>query len=113
MVHCHIEIAKGKYEGKWYANKYGVYCLYNSIPFYDAFFMDNVELINVRPDVAAKFKYLEKCDCEDLKKQIATLTEELVLANKKIEQLEIENLKLEEKLTISNEKLIQVREIVK
>lgn len=67
-VHCHIEVAKGKYEGKYYKNSYGVYCLYNTCKFYDAFFMDDVELVNYSDpnderwaafnEAKAKFKYL-------------------------------------------------------
>ena len=42
-VHTHFEIGKGKYAGTWYKNEYGVYILYNSVPIYDAVFMDDMQ----------------------------------------------------------------------
>lgn len=89
MVHCHIEVAKGQYKGKWYKNDKGVYCLYNSIKFYDAFFMDGVQLINVECD---KFKYLEtenlKEVVDNLKSQITELLSEIDVLKKNNSELE-------------------------
>lgn len=89
MVHCHIEVAKGTYKGKWYKNNKGVYCLYNSVKFYDAFFMDGVQLINVECD---KFKYLEtenlKEVVNDLKSQITELQSEIGVLKKNNSDLE-------------------------
>lgn len=88
-VHCHIEVAKGQYKGKWYKNSEGVYCLYNSIKFYDAFFMDGVQIINVDCD---KFKYLEtenlKEVVNELKSQITELLSEINVLKKNNADLE-------------------------
>ena len=88
-THCHIEVAKGQYKGKWYKNDKGVYCLYNSIKFYDAFYMDNVQLINVECD---KFKYLETENLKDvvneLKSQITELQSEISVLKKNNADLE-------------------------
>ena len=89
MVHCHIEVAKGQYKGKWYKNDKGVYCLYNSVKFYDAFFMDGVQLINVECD---KFKYLETENLKevvvDLRSQITELQSEISVLKKNNADLE-------------------------
>lgn len=88
-VHCHIEVAKGQYKGKWYKNDKGVYCLYSSIKFYDAFYMDGVQLINVECD---KFKYLETENLkevnEELKSQITELQSEIEILKKNNTDLE-------------------------
>lgn len=119
MVHCHIEVAKGQYKGKWYKNDKGVYCLYNSIKFYDAFFMDGVQLINVECD---KFKYLEtenlKEVVNELKSQIAELQSEISVLKKNNADLEnlintqAETLSLKEN-TITNlkSKLLEIKNI--
>ena len=52
------------------------------------------------------------CDCEEYKKEIASLTEQLVLVNKKVEKLQIDNLKLEDQLSNANDKLLQIQNIV-
>ena len=119
MVHCHIEVAKGQYKGKWYKNDKGVYCLYNSIKFYDAFFMDGVQLINVECD---KFKYLEtenlKEVVNDLKSQITELQSEISVLKKNNADLEnlintqAETLSVKEN-TITNlkSKLLEIKNI--
>lgn len=119
MVHCHIEVAKGTYKGKWYKNDKGVYCLYNSIKFYDAFFMDGVQLINVECD---KFKYLEtenlKEVVNELKSQIAELQSEISVLKKNNADLEnlintqAETLSVKEN-TITNlkSKLLEIKNI--
>lgn len=43
--HLHIEFGRGKYVGTWYANSYGVYVLYNAIPFTDATYFDDLEIV--------------------------------------------------------------------
>ena len=88
-VHCHIEVAKGQYKGKWYKNSDGVYCLYNSIKFYDAFFMDNVQIINVDCD---KFKYLET---ENLKEAVKKLQSKITELTSEIDVLKKNNSELE------------------
>ena len=119
MVHCHIEIAKGQYKGKWYKNDKGVYCLYNSIKFYDAFYMDGVQLINVECD---KFKYLETENLKDvvneLKSQITELQSEINVLKKNNADLEnlintqAETLSVKEN-TITNlkSKLLEIKNI--
>lgn len=90
MVHCHLEVAKGQYKGKWYKNSDGVYCLYNSIKFYDAFFMDDVELIKIDKNVIGKFKYLVSKDSEEvkaLKSENESLKAEVGKLNKEIAKL--------------------------
>ena len=79
-VHCHIEVAKGKYKGKYYKNEYGVYCLFNTCKFYEAFFMDNVEIVGysksddyrwaLLDEVKKKFKYISEEVQEELLKVI-------------------------------------------
>lgn len=44
-VHCHIEIEEGR-DLRYYKNKYGVYMLNNEISIYDAFFIDNTNILN-------------------------------------------------------------------
>ena len=88
-VHCHIEVAKGQYKGKWYKNDKGVYCLYNSIKFYDAFYMDGVQLINVDCD---KFKYLET---ENLKEVVNELKSKITELQSEISVLKQNNSDLE------------------
>lgn len=89
MVHCHIEVAKGQYKGKWFKNDKGVYCLYNSIKFYDAFFMDGIQLINVDCD---KFKYLAtenlKEVINELNSKITELISEICVLKKNNSELE-------------------------
>jgi hypothetical protein len=110
MVHCHFEIAKGKYKGKWYKNSDGVYCLYNSIKFYDAFFMDGVELIDISSDVKAKFVYAEnkQNEIETLKKQIVTLNEQITVLNS---QLAEKDRLVEEKETEIDNLVIQADQL--
>lgn len=119
MVHCHIEVAKGKYKGKWYKNDKGVYCLYNSIKFYDAFFMDGVQLINVECD---KFKYLEtenlKEVVNDLKSQITQLLSEISVLKQNNADLETlintqaETLSVKESTIINlKSKLLEIKNI--
>ena len=88
-VHCHIEVAKGQYKGKWYKNDKGVYCLYNSIKFYDAFYMDGVQLINVECD---EFKYLET---ENLKEVVNELKSKITELTSEIDALKKNNADLE------------------
>ena len=63
--------------------------MYNSIKFYDAFFMDGVQLINVECD---KFKYLETENLKDvvneLKSKITELQSEISVLKKNNADLE-------------------------
>ena len=99
MVHCHIEVAKGQYKGKWYKNDKGVYCLYNSVKFYDAFFMDGVQLINVECD---KFKYLET---ENLKEVVDDLKSKITELQTEISALKQNNADLEKLINTQAETL--------
>lgn len=90
-IHVHLEVAKGQYKGKWYKNDKGVYCLYNSIKFYDAFFMDGVQLINVDCD---KFKYLETENLKDVVNELNSKITELLseISVLKKNNVDLENL---------------------
>lgn len=128
-VHCHIEVAKGKYQGKWFKNKYGVYCLFNTIKFYDAFFMDGTELVGYsKPDderwsllkeATKKFKYLnepekpeENPEIDELKKQVAALTSELSEAKEQVTKLKSLLSDNEKELATAQSKLTEIKEIV-
>lgn len=106
-VHCHIEVAKGKYVGKYYKNSYGVYCLYNTCKFYDAFFMDDVEIVDYsNPNderwadlntAKEKFKYLTNSEePTEPTEDIEVLKEEIELLSAQIKALESDKAKLEE-----------------
>lgn len=51
-------------------------------------------------------------EIDELKKQVMSLTSQLVEANKQKEKLEIQNLKFEEQLSNANEKLLQIKNII-
>ena len=109
-VHCHIEVAKGKYKGKYYKNQYKIYCLYDTCKFYDAFFMDDVEIVPYSKDNDArwaslneakkKFKYLadieEPNEPDTPNEDVDTLREEIELLTAQIEALQAEKTKSEE-----------------
>lgn len=116
-VHCHIEVAKGKYGKNWIPNDYNVYCLPNSVKFYDAFFMDGVELVDIKSDVKSKFVYTEPDDTssdriKELEAQLEESDKIVKTLNKEVEALGIANLMLEEQLAIANDKLSQIRNIL-
>lgn len=86
-VHCHIEVAKGKFTETWKPNEFNVYCLPNSIKFYDAFYMDDVELLSINKDVMAKFKYLDPSKNpykEDSSVKIEALEAQVKLLNQQL-----------------------------
>lgn len=104
-VHCHIEVAKGKYKGTWYPNNYGVYCLYNSIKFYDAFFMDDVKLIDIPSEIMLLFKYKNAVSLDSLTARIAELESENKI-------LESENKEMHNKLNQIKEHISSISELL-
>ena len=57
-VHCHIEIAQGKYTIKdWHKNKYGIWCFSKEYAMEDCSYMDGTNIIK---GLNKKWKYLPK-----------------------------------------------------